>query len=79
MILSYLTANPKTVLENLELLGFTPQIYSPYYKTVTAASVKECHDLKMQVVPWTVNTKEEIKQIADLGVDGIISDYPDLF
>jgi len=41
--------------------------------------VKECHDLKMQVVPWTVNTKEEIKQIADLGVDGIISDYPDLF
>ncbi|REA62802.1 glycerophosphodiester phosphodiesterase [Dyadobacter luteus] len=79
VILSYLTANPKTVLENLELLGFTPQIYSPYYKTVTAASVKECHDLKMQVVPWTVNTKEEIKQLAGLGVDGIISDYPDLF
>lgn len=77
--ISYLTANAKSIDENLQLLGFTPEIYSPYYKTVSAASVKECHDKKMQIVPWTVNTKEEIKQLTDLGVDGIISDYPDLF
>jgi glycerophosphoryl diester phosphodiesterase len=79
VIISYLTANAKSVADNLALLGFTPQIYSPYYKTVTASSVKECHDLKMQVVPWTVNSEEEIRQLTDLGVDGIISDYPNLF
>jgi glycerophosphoryl diester phosphodiesterase len=77
--LSYLTANAKTIEENLQVLGFTPEIYSPYYKTVSAASVKECHDKQMQIIPWTVNTKEEIQQLTTLGVDGIITDYPNLF
>ncbi|MBA3674725.1 MAG: glycerophosphodiester phosphodiesterase, partial [Chitinophagaceae bacterium] len=33
----------------------------------------------MKIIPWTVNTKEEIERIKSLGVDGIITDYPDLF
>lgn len=77
--LSYLTANPKSLEDNLALLGFVPKVYSPYYKTVTSQSVKTCHEKGMQVVPWTVNTKEEINQLTQLGVDGIITDYPDLF
>jgi len=79
VILSYLTANTKSLDENLALLGFTPKVYSPYYKTVTSESVKNCHDKGMQVVPWTVNTKDEITKLTQMGVDGIISDYPDLF
>lgn len=77
--LAYLTANPKTVAENLATLGFTPNIYSPYYKTVTDETVKFCHDKKMQIIPWTVNTKPEIDTLVKLGVDGIITDYPNLF
>ena len=77
--LAYLTANPKTVAENLTALGFTPNIYSPYYKTVTNETVTFCHDKKMQIIPWTVNTKPEIESLVKLGVDGIITDYPNLF
>ncbi|MBO0948883.1 glycerophosphodiester phosphodiesterase family protein [Fibrella forsythiae] len=77
--LAYLTANPKSVAENLATLGFTPQIYSPYYKTVTAETVKACHQQNMQIIPWTVNTKAEIDQLMQLGVNGIITDYPNLF
>ncbi len=32
----------------------------------------------MKLVPWTVNTAEEIDQLVKLGVDGIITDYPNL-
>jgi glycerophosphoryl diester phosphodiesterase len=33
----------------------------------------------MKVIPWTANSREEITQMKSLGVDGIISDYPNLF
>lgn len=77
--LSYLTANMKSLAENLATLGFTPQAYSPYYKTVTSETVKACHKQGMVIIPWTVNTKPEIERLIQLGVDGIISDYPNLF
>ncbi|SOD78722.1 glycerophosphodiester phosphodiesterase family protein [Spirosoma fluviale] len=77
--LSYLTMNPKPLDENLALLGFKPNTYSPYYKTVTAETVKACHEQGMAIIPWTVNTKAEIESLKQLGVDGIISDYPNLF
>ncbi len=77
--LAYLTANQKSVQENIQTLGFTPAIYSPNYKTVTGETVKTCHEQHMQIIPWTVNTKAEIDQLVKLGVDGIITDYPNLF
>jgi glycerophosphoryl diester phosphodiesterase len=77
--IAYLTANTKSVDENLATLGFTPKTYSPYYKGVTAETVKACHDKDMQIIPWTVNTKPEIDGLVKLGVDGIITDYPNLF
>ena len=77
--LAYLTGNAKTLAENLATLGFTPDIYSPHYKTVTAEVVTACHQQKMKIIPWTVNTKEEISQLVKFGVDGIITDYPNYF
>lgn len=65
--------------ENLQKLGFMPTIYSPAYKLVDAELVKNCHDKQLKIVPWTVNTKQEIDELKALGVDGIISDYPNLF
>lgn len=69
----------RTLSEQLKTLGFTPFIYSPNYKMVTAALVSECHALGMKIVPWTPNTLEEIRALKALGVDGIITDYPDMF
>jgi glycerophosphoryl diester phosphodiesterase len=75
---SYLVDNKKTLEQNLDDLGFNPFILSPAYKMVNADLVKKCHDKRIKVIPWTVNTKEEIAGMKQLSVDGIISDYPNL-
>ncbi len=62
----------------LEMLGFTPTIYSPAHLLVTKALVEACHAKKIKIIPWTVNSVAAINKLKRLGVDGIISDYPDL-
>ena len=57
-------------------LGFTPDIYSPAYRHVTPSVVKAAHDFGMQIVPWTVNEVTEMVRLKNMGVDGIITDYP---
>ena len=70
----------KRSLEQLvNTLGYTPSIYSPEYTLISDSLLKKCHSLKMKVIPWTVNDSLEIKKLVSMGVDGIISDYPDLF
>ncbi len=41
--------------------------------------VAACKQHKMKLVPWTVNTQEEMKALIKMGVDGIITDYPNFF
>lgn len=65
--------------EQLQALGFTPTIYSPAFELVTKEVVERCHQKSIKVIPWTVNSVEEMKALIALGVDGIISDYPNLF
>jgi glycerophosphoryl diester phosphodiesterase len=65
--------------KQIEALGFQPTIYSPHYSLVNTALINYCRTKKIKVIPWTVNTKEEIEQLKKMGVDGIISDYPNLF
>ena len=65
--------------DQLKLLGFIPAVYSPHYSLVTRALVQQCHDKKMKLVPWTVNNIDDIRRLKEMGVDGIITDYPDLF
>lgn len=68
-----------TVAQNIEKLGFRPSIYSPEYRLVTPELISYCHANGMKVIPWTVNDAEQIAKLKAMGVDGIISDYPDLF
>jgi glycerophosphoryl diester phosphodiesterase len=63
----------------LQNLGFIPTIYSPEYHLVTPLLVKQCHDTGIRLIPWTVDDKPAMQQLTNLGVDGIITDYPDLF
>jgi len=53
-------------------------IWSPYFGDVDAELVAESHRLGLKVVVWTVNKPEDIARMIDLGVDGVISDRPDL-
>ena len=60
-------------------LGFNPSIYSPEFSLVTEELIKNCHELNMKIIPWTVNDKSKMEELKSLGVDGLISDYPDRF
>ena len=64
---------------SLEKLGFNPDIFSPYYKNLIKRRVDMCHDKGIKVVPWTVNEIVNMKEIKSLGVDGLITDYPNRF
>lgn len=53
-------------------------VVSPYFRELTKELVDEAHRLDMKVVPWTVNDREDMDKLIELGVDGIITDRPDL-
>jgi glycerophosphoryl diester phosphodiesterase len=63
--------------EDLAKLGFTPQIYSPYYTLVTKELVDKTHQANMRIVPWTVDDEKSMTSLGEMGVDGIISNCPD--
>ena len=53
-------------------------IWSPYFGDVNPALISESHNLGLSVVVWTVNKPADMARLIDIGVDGIISDRPDL-
>ena len=53
-------------------------IWSPFHRDLDAAKLAEAHALGLKVVAWTVNDTASIAKLLELGVDGIISDRPDL-
>ncbi|MFN0255680.1 glycerophosphodiester phosphodiesterase family protein [Pedobacter ureilyticus] len=63
---------------NIKALGFTPTIYSPYMALVGKGLVDKCHAAGVKIIPWTVNTAKDIIYLKNLGVDGIVTDYPNL-
>jgi glycerophosphoryl diester phosphodiesterase len=69
----------RTFDEQIGSLGFTPTIYSPAYQLVNEDLIKKCHKQNIRVIPWTVNDKATIDKLKTMGVDGLISDYPNLF
>jgi glycerophosphoryl diester phosphodiesterase len=72
------TADKRSFRKQLADLGFVPYIYSPGFELVTPNLVNECHSRGIRIIPWTVNEKAKINTLKAMGVDGIISDYPDL-
>ncbi len=64
--------------EQLKAIGFIPSIYSPAYSLVTIELIQKCHQQKMKIIPWTVNDKATIDALKKMGVDGIITDFPNL-
>lgn len=50
----------------------------PRHTLVTAELVQDAHALGLRVVPWTVNEPERMRELAALGVDGLVTDDPAL-
>jgi glycerophosphoryl diester phosphodiesterase len=52
-------------------------IWSPFWRNIDAATVSEAQALGLRVLPWTINTSADMAAVIALGVDGLITDYPD--
>lgn len=48
-----------------------------YSAFTTREMVEQAHALGLKVIPWTINDQPTMAQLMDIGVDGIITDYPD--
>lgn len=77
--LGLLVENRRSPIENIENLGFVPAYYNPHFTLVNDNLIAFCKSRKMKIIPWTVNDLEVMKELINKGVDGIISDFPNLF
>jgi len=75
---SFLVENIDGLDANLKKLTFTPDIYSPYFKLLNVGTINAMHEKGMSVIPWTINDPVIMKKLIEIGVDGIITDYPNL-
>jgi len=66
----------QTLPSLIEALSFVPDIISPQYNLVDQQLIAQAAAWGSKVIPWTVNNKEAMQSLGDLGVDGIITDYP---
>lgn len=53
------------------------RIWSSHHREVDAGTIRRAHELGLQVKVWTVNKPDRMKELIAMGVDGIITDYPD--
>ena len=74
---SYLVHADVTDIEAaMAKLDFTPTWLSPHFSITDASLVQYCNDKGMKIVPWTVDAPEDINKMVELGIDAIISNYP---
>jgi len=52
-------------------------IWSSYHKEVDTDAIQLAHELGLSVNVWTVNETGRMRELIEMGVDGIITDYPD--
>ncbi|ADU48181.1 glycerophosphodiester phosphodiesterase family protein [Intrasporangium calvum] len=53
-------------------------VVSPHHGSVDADLVSRAHDLGLGVLPWTVNEPDDLRRVVAAGVDGLITDDPEL-
>jgi glycerophosphoryl diester phosphodiesterase len=52
--------------------------WAPYYKHVTINQIQTAHQLGIQVFVWAPDFRSEMERLIDMGVDGIITNRPDI-
>ncbi len=60
-----------------EIFGGTWEVLSVNYKSVTPEFMENARAVNKQVYVWTVNKPDIMKSMIQLGVDAILTDYPD--
>lgn len=62
--------------EYCEKRGVTLSI--PYYKAMTRDIIEDFHRHKVSVLPWTVDDESEMKEMLDMGADGLLTNRIDI-
>lgn len=75
--LGILVRSPRFIRRRMKALSFTPETCGTFYKLTSERWVERIHALGMKSLVWTENEKSDIIQHLKLGVDGIITDYPE--
>lgn len=75
--LAMLVSDERSMDSYITTLGFVPEIWSPNFRLLTPDVVSDAQNRGMKVIPWTINTVDEMLKQLEMGVDGIITDYPD--
>jgi glycerophosphoryl diester phosphodiesterase len=52
-------------------------VWSPTFRDLTPGLLAEAKALSLKVIPWTVNEPADMERLVGMGVDGLITDYPD--
>ncbi|EOQ88305.1 glycerophosphodiester phosphodiesterase family protein [Leptospira yanagawae serovar Saopaulo str. Sao Paulo = ATCC 700523] len=58
-------------------MQYEPDLILPHYSLCTKEFVAKCQSEGLLVIPYTPNTEEEWKSLLEVGVSGLITDYPD--
>lgn len=77
LVVGYLTSDPNFDAD-IKTIGFVPNYYNPQFQKVDAALVKKAHDAGAKIVPWIVDSADDMNALLKMGVDGIITDYPNI-
>src|SRR5690606_4773213 len=56
---------------------FKAKAIHPHYTLLTESNVQKTKEAGYKIYTWTVNEPDDIARVKTLGVDGIISDYPE--
>jgi len=78
MVVALLVDENEDIDKKLGKLSFRPELLSPYYKLLSQESVRRYQNKNFLVIPWTVNSKADMKKLLSWGADGIITDYPNI-
>src|SRR5262249_50176461 len=52
-------------------------VWSPRFRDLTPQALAEAKAIGLKVIPWTINERADMERLIGLGIDGIITDYPD--
>ena len=72
-----LVENADGMEANLHRLTFTPNYYSPAFSIANAQLAEQLRERNIGLLVWTVNEETDIEGMLELGVDGIITDFPE--
>ena len=73
----YLSSN-KEFEREMKLLNFKPFGVGLNYNVISQKTIDLVHNKRQVIYGWTINDEESSKLLTSMGLDGVITDYPNI-